>query len=266
MSVGRQRRKHGKGSIFKTQIRGKEKYCAAYSVSNSQGKKIKIRGFGNTPEEAIARRENNLKKRGLQLEAEGIDHTTEDNKAPEEFQYRCKEDITKGEFIQACSTSKSLPELVSKLDLKPHKSVNDILKELSFRYQVSLPVWTTRKKKQNKRLGKYTDEERLRYGETHKGSILKPAMIRAGVPYVCSVTECPLHTSIDWCGKKITLQVDHVDGDRLNNYLSNLRFLCPNCHSQTPTYGSKKEFVDCSCGRRKLKQLKECPHTFISDS
>jgi len=39
-----------------------------------------------------------------------------------------------------------------------------------------------------------------------------------------------------WMGSPIPLEVDHRDGDRLNNELSNLRLLCPNCHALTPTY------------------------------
>jgi predicted nucleic acid-binding Zn ribbon protein len=42
-----------------------------------------------------------------------------------------------------------------------------------------------------------------------------------------------------WNGKPITLQLDHMDGNSDNNNLNNLRLLCPNCHSQTETYGSK---------------------------
>jgi len=49
-----------------------------------------------------------------------------------------------------------------------------------------------------------------------------------------------------WCGisdiyngKPITLQCDHIDGDSDNNKLDNLRLLCPNCHSQTETWGFK---------------------------
>jgi hypothetical protein len=32
--------------------------------------------------------------------------------------------------------------------------------------------------------------------------------------------------------------IDHIDGDHTNNQFDNLRLLCPNCHSLTPTYGS----------------------------
>ncbi len=33
---------------------------------------------------------------------------------------------------------------------------------------------------------------------------------------------------------------DHIDGNRSNNREENLRWLCPNCHSQTPTFGKNK--------------------------
>lgn len=39
-----------------------------------------------------------------------------------------------------------------------------------------------------------------------------------------------------WNGFAIPLELDHVNGDRSDNRLENLRLLCPNCHAQTPTY------------------------------
>jgi hypothetical protein len=40
----------------------------------------------------------------------------------------------------------------------------------------------------------------------------------------------------EWLGGAIPLQLDHIDGDRTNNELENLRLLCPNCHALTDTY------------------------------
>lgn len=43
----------------------------------------------------------------------------------------------------------------------------------------------------------------------------------------------------EWNGNKLVLEIDHIDGNSDNNYPSNLRFICPNCHSQTDTYKAK---------------------------
>jgi len=44
----------------------------------------------------------------------------------------------------------------------------------------------------------------------------------------------------EWLGEKITLQLDHKNGIFNDNRIENLRFLCPNCHSQTDTFAGKK--------------------------
>lgn len=41
---------------------------------------------------------------------------------------------------------------------------------------------------------------------------------------------------LEWTGKKLSLHLDHINGVRNDNRLENLRLLCPNCHSLTPTY------------------------------
>jgi len=42
-----------------------------------------------------------------------------------------------------------------------------------------------------------------------------------------------------WGSKPLPLQLDHVSGDVLDDRPENLRWLCPNCHSQTETYCAK---------------------------
>ena len=83
---------------------------------------------------------------------------------------------------------------------------------------------------------------KLEYGEhRQKTHLLKRALLDLGRDYVCESKGCEVKGK--WLGDKITLQIDHIDGDYTNNKAENLRFLCPNCHSQTKTYGSKNKTV-----------------------
>lgn len=57
-------------------------------------------------------------------------------------------------------------------------------------------------------------------------------LARKHVPYVCHHCQ----NNGEWYGRKLTLELDHKNGNRNDNRKENLRFLCPNCHSQTPTH------------------------------
>lgn len=58
------------------------------------------------------------------------------------------------------------------------------------------------------------------------------------LPYKCQGENCII--SNEWLGKIIILDLDHINGKNTDHRLDNLRFLCPNCHSQTPTFKNLK--------------------------
>lgn len=64
---------------------------------------------------------------------------------------------------------------------------------------------------------------------------LRARIIKEGImDRRCSV--CNLE---EWNNKEIPIELDHIDGDRTNHKLENVRLVCPNCHAQTSTYRGK---------------------------
>ena len=78
-------------------------------------------------------------------------------------------------------------------------------------------------------------EEILVKDSDYQSYKLKNRLLKAGIKEhrceMCNITE--------WLGKEAPLELDHVNGDRRDNRLLNLRVLCPNCHATTSTYRGK---------------------------
>ena len=74
-------------------------------------------------------------------------------------------------------------------------------------------------------------ENSIVHRSTAKAWILRENLIN----YSCAIC----HNGGEWRGEELGLRLDHINGVNNDNRLENLRFLCPNCDSQTPTYCGK---------------------------
>src|SRR4029450_1714958 len=141
---------------------------------------------------------------------------------------------------QAVASSASMAGVLRALRLRPaggkYESVRRHIERLSLstahwtgqahRRGTHVPVRPRRPLTLLLRRGSVYHSNKLRRRLIAEG-VLKPRCSRCGLP--------------QWLGRPIPLELDHVDGDRTNNELGNLRLLCANCHAFTPTYRGRNQ-------------------------
>jgi hypothetical protein len=77
---------------------------------------------------------------------------------------------------------------------------------------------------------------RIPYGSKRTPPLmLRRALLEIGRVYACALCDNPG----EWLGRPLRLEIDHVDGDYHNNVATNLRYLCPNCHTQTDNFSGR---------------------------
>lgn len=92
------------------------------------------------------------------------------------------------------------------------------------------------------KLNNLKKEDILKENCKHQRIVLRRYIIKNNlIPYKCAICGCT-----EWQGKTLSLELDHINGINNDNRLENLRFLCPNCHSQTSTYGSRNQQLNSS--------------------
>ncbi|MEY4052749.1 MAG: HNH endonuclease [Chitinophagia bacterium] len=141
-----------------------------------------------------------------------------------------KTNISKEKIIEVCKTSNSMAQAAAELNIH-----FNTLKRLAILYDCYTP-------NQGLKGGNKNTPSKIHLNEILEGIHphfqtykLKNRLLKEGlIQNKCSI--CGIES---WNNKQIKLELDHIDGNRINHDFNNLRLLCPNCHSQTYTYRSK---------------------------
>jgi hypothetical protein len=151
-------------------------------------------------------------------------------------------EISREELAAAVACSRSIAAVMRELRLPNSTSTRRRIQRGIEEFRLDTAHFSGRAHTRGMRLGPRLKPEdllvRLPSGSRRpKGEQLRNMLISIGWEEIC--VNCG--TGPHWCGRPMTLEIDHIDGDWLNNSPSNLRLLCPNCHSITDTYRGRNK-------------------------
>ena len=147
--------------------------------------------------------------------------------------------VSEQDFCDIIANSNSYCDCARKLGLSPYGANSSIqIKKRIAELNCDISHFS-QTANANESSTKYSLEEILveNSSYTSRGR-MKVRLLQEGLlEYKCA---CCGNTG-EWKGKSLSLQLDHINGINNDNRLENLRFLCPNCHSQTETYAGKNK-------------------------
>lgn len=120
---------------------------------------------------------------------------------------------------------------------------------------------TSKQKAYSKKIKRPIQEVMVENSDYARSCLRKRLIMDGIIPYICQ--SCNLQS--EWNNKKLSLVLDHINGIHNDNRLENLRFLCPNCNSQTDTFAGKNQqyratekITLCICGNKITSGAKAC--------
>jgi hypothetical protein len=150
-------------------------------------------------------------------------------------QYR---NYTDADFIEAWTTSGSIRQVLGKLGLVEAGGNYACAKKRADALGLTKEHMHGQSWNKGKKVGpKRPVEEYLSNQRPIQSYKLKNRLLAEGLKQ----HKCECCGISEWNGQPAPIELDHIDGNRYNNIIENLRILCPNCHAQTDTYRGKNK-------------------------
>lgn len=171
--------------------------------------------------------------------------------------------FTPEELQNLLDTSNSYGHLLKRIGLNPKGGNPETLKHIISEYNLSTEQLDINRHNLFSEMGKKTNSKmRIDLKDVFDGKVkyqssynLLQRLFNEGYKERkcenCGITE--------WLGKPIAFHLHHEDGNHNNNALSNLKVLCPNCHSQTDNFAgkSRKAYKDKKDKRKIVSAVKK---------
>lgn len=149
-----------------------------------------------------------------------------------------KHKYTEQQLRTAIENALSIRQALINLNVKPQGGNYDVIRKAIKKYKIDASHFlgkSTNKGKTSaprRNIGEYLNNNFAIGSNRLKKRLIKEKLLTPRC-YMCDLNT--------WLGLPITLELDHINGNKHDNTLSNLRLLCPNCHSLTPTFRGRNK-------------------------